>query len=316
MVSHFVAVRIHGNCLIAYCNSGNRGLRALRSNPRYSGDVDDLNFISVPTLAGVVTNPPGTTFGPRRMTEYEFVWMIEGDAIYAIDGAIHVASSGSMVLCRPGTVDAFAWDPVLPSRQAYLHFNVVSLPAHWPSPSLWPVVRVLPDDDILRPMYRHILATRDQADERHLQCSIAHMLSAFVTGTLSLHTDYNPSRSAPVERALSYLYSRLSESPSAPISLPELARAAAVTPEHLCRLFSAEIGHTPAETVRLARLDRAATLIWRTNHTLSEIADLCGFTDGFHLSRRFKAVFGRSPSEIREAVKAGETPPLSRLLRT
>ena len=42
------------------------------------------------------------------------------------------------------------------------------------------------------------------------------------------------------------------------VSLAELARAACVTPEHLCRVFKAAGQPSPVETVRLVRLDRAA----------------------------------------------------------
>jgi len=285
-----------------------------RRRLRYSENVEHLPAVIGPKACGLVTYPPGATFGPRQMRDFEFVWMIEGDAQYEVGRRNYSAPAGSMVLCRPGAVDGFVWDVAGRTRHAFAHFDITSVPPHWPGSSAWPYVRVLPDEDILRPMLRHILAWSEHGDRGHLSLSLAHLLSAYVTGNTTLRPIERPPRSAPVELALGFLYSRLSDRPDAPISLGELASEACVTPEHLCRLFAAEVGHSPSETVRLARLDGAANLIWRSNYSLAEIAALCGFTDGFHLSRRFKSAFGRSPSEVRRSIKAGSTPPLPRLL--
>jgi transcriptional regulator GlxA family with amidase domain len=108
-----------------------------------------------------------------------------------------------------------------------------------------------------------------------------------------------------VERALSFIAAQLDKTPDAPLPLSEIARAAFVTPEHLCRLFKAATGASPSETVRLARLDRSLTLLCRSNFTLGEIAALCGFASPFHFSRRFKQAFGQSPRALRDAVASG-----------
>ena len=99
------------------------------------------------------------------------------------------------------------------------------------------------------------------------------------------------------------------------LSLGELAAVACTTPEHLCRVFKSATGWSPMEAQRLARLDRAATLLERTNYSVTEIAVLCGFPNAFHFSRRFKEAFGQSPRALRQAVREGQPPPLPRLLQ-
>ncbi len=104
--------------------------------------------------------------------------------------------------------------------------------------------------------------------------------------------------------------------PAAPIRLAELAAVASVTPEHLCRLFKTATGHSPIETVQLARLDQSAVMLARSNYAIKQIADLCGFSSPFHFSRRFAQAFGQSPRQLRLAMQGGKIPPLSLLLRT
>ena len=69
------------------------------------------------------------------------------------------------------------------------------------------------------------------------------------------------------------------------------------------------------ETVRLARLDRAATLLARSNYSIGEIAAMCGFASPFHFSRRFKESYGEPPRALRDRVRAGAVSPEPRLLR-
>ncbi|RYG88668.1 MAG: AraC family transcriptional regulator, partial [Alphaproteobacteria bacterium] len=126
----------------------------------------------------------------------------------------------------------------------------------------------------------------------------------------------NPPYPEAVARAMAFIAARLEEQPSDPLPLDAIARAAYVSPEHLCRLFKTHTRHTPAETVRLIRLDRAAVLLARTNFSVGEIATLCGFPSQFHFARRFKEAFGQTPSDLRRAIASGlGGVPITRLLQ-
>jgi transcriptional regulator GlxA family with amidase domain len=140
-------------------------------------------------------------------------------------------------------------------------------------------------------------------------------VAAFVSGQSAVGALKGRILPEPVERALQFIQSSLENAPDVSLSLAEIAEAACVTPEHLCRLFKAEGQASPVETLRLMRLDRAMTLLSRSNYSIAEIARLCGFADAFHFSRRFKETYGQSPSELRRNVQSGATPPLSPLVR-
>lgn len=271
--------------------------------------------LSRPIMTGVATYPAGATFGPRATRDFEFVWVIEGDVEYSRDGMIVPAPPGSVLLCQPGGTDFFKWDEKRRTRHGYFHFKVLSLPDSWPPMQEWPLIHPPVDGDILRPLFRHLLTWADRGDPNLLAVTMAHMLASFVTGETAGRDVPQESLPEAVERALTYLHDSLEEDPSTSIHLADLAGAACVSPEHLCRLFKRSTGRSPVETVRLARLDRAAVLLARSNYTVAEISTVCGFSSPFHFSRRFKDAFGLSPRDLRKRLATGATPPTPRLLQ-
>jgi AraC family transcriptional regulator len=266
----------------------------------------------------VATYPAGATFGPRRLRDWEFVWLIEGDAVYRWNDVTVDAPQGSVVLCRPEATDSFLWDPVRRTRHAYFHFLPIGpLPAEWPAPHDWPLVRYPTDDsDLLHSLFRHLIAWNERGDPVQMRLLTLSLLAGYVTGQTVSTDVVEPSLPDPVSRVMAYIVRRLDEDPTEKLPLFELATVACVTPEYLCRLFKSATGRTPAETVRLTRLDRALTLLARTNYSVGEIAHLCGFESPFHFSRRFAEVYGRSPRDIRRAIAEGTYTPRTRLLRS
>lgn len=275
---------------------------------------DDL-WVTRPTTIGVATYPPGATYGPRRLGDHEFVWVIEGEVEYRSDGRLVAAPPGSLILCQPGSVDFFRFDPGRRTRHAYFHFRVVSVPTAWPPAPSWPIMRACADDDLMEALFRHLLTWAAEGAAAQVERTTAHLLVTFVDGQSA--TNRIPADVAPpaVGRALSHIYARLDREPEAAIRLDDLAAVAGVNRAHLCRIFRATTGRTPLETVRLARLDRAATLLARSNYTVAEIAAACGFASPFHFSRRFKESYGEAPRTLRDRLRAGAVPPEPRLLR-
>ncbi len=268
----------------------------------------------------VAIYPLGATFGPREARSFEFVWLLEGRARYNFASASETGeielSGGQLLLCRPDERDWFAWDAHKRTRHGFFHFVVEQMSTSWPAIQNWPRLQLMSDDDVFAPLARHLLTWRETGDNAQRDLTATLFLCAFLSGQSRLG-DIPPQRlPEPVERALDWLFARLDEDAAPPISLGVLARAAFVSPEHLCRVFKTSTGRSPLEVVRLARLDRAALLLSRTNFSVAQIAGLTGFASPFHFSRSFKEAYGSSPRELRAKLERGESLPLPRLLRT
>ena len=185
--------------------------------------------LTLPTHHGVVTYPPGASFGPRRMNDYEFVWIIEGDGEYRRGKQTIPAPAGSIVLCRPGETDFFRWDPHRRTQHAYFHFNIERWPKQWPPEADWPLVREPTDGDVLRPVFRHVLRYAGRGDPELIRLSMAQLLAGFILGQTDTGDIPRDALPDPVERSWQFVQRRLDRAPAEPISLDDLAEAACVT---------------------------------------------------------------------------------------
>jgi AraC-like DNA-binding protein len=279
--------------------------------------MSDLR-VSVSSGPDIAVYPPGATFGPRRMTDYEFVWNLEGTARYTCKRGreVRVAEmpEGSLVLCRPNYLDEFIWDPERRTLHGFFHFRVLEASADWGEPDDWPLYREFEEGGLFATLAAHMLTSAGREPRAQLDLCATLFLSAFISGEAAVGRMPHQRPPDTVERALDFIYRRLEEAPDAALDLETIAKAAFVTPEHLCRVFKKATGRSPLETVRLARLDRAAVLLARSNFGVAEVARLTGFVSPFHFSRAFKAAYQISPRELQQKVAAGEILPLSRLV--
>jgi AraC-like DNA-binding protein len=85
-----------------------------------------------------------------------------------------------------------------------------------------------------------------------------------------------------------------------PLTVPDLADRAFMSPSGFYAYFKQHLGSTPLAYVKRMRLDEAAYQLTRTDLSLDQIATNVGFANPFHLSREFKRQFGESPSIYRK----------------
>ncbi len=86
---------------------------------------------------------------------------------------------------------------------------------------------------------------------------------------------------------------------SADLSVAALAERAFMSQRNFARVFTAEVGLTPAAYVEGLRLERARMLLETTDQQLEEIAQQCGFGTVETLRRTFGRRLRVSPSEYR-----------------
>jgi AraC-like DNA-binding protein len=98
-----------------------------------------------------------------------------------------------------------------------------------------------------------------------------------------------------MRRLQEYVETHLSEN----VDLPVLAGIAGLSVFHFAREFKRTAGVTPHYYLLEKRVERAKTLLSRTDLSLSEIALASGFFDQSHLTRRFRQILGATPGMVR-----------------
>ena len=86
------------------------------------------------------------------------------------------------------------------------------------------------------------------------------------------------------------------------LTLADLAGVACLSPYHFSRSFKEAVGTGPQRYVMRRRLERAKTLIRRTNQPLAEIAQQVGLCDQSHLTSIFRREIGETPGRYRAAL--------------
>jgi YesN/AraC family two-component response regulator len=121
-----------------------------------------------------------------------------------------------------------------------------------------------------------------------------------VTSVTSVEPDDDARRADPrIRLALAFLRAHFAEE----ITLDDVAREAALSRSHFCRLFRHETGALFHEYLLQLRVSRAKALLPDRHLTVGEVAYSVGFNDLSHFDRTFRRIVGRTPTEYRTSLK-------------
>jgi transcriptional regulator GlxA family with amidase domain len=103
----------------------------------------------------------------------------------------------------------------------------------------------------------------------------------------------------PSDSALRAVLDEIVAEPSADHSVPRLAARAALSERHFARLFTAELGTTPARFVERVRVEAARELLEAGRTPVEAVAGLAGFGSAETMRRAFLRVLGVGPADYR-----------------
>lgn len=259
---------------------------------------------------GIVNYRPGESLKERTLTDYELVFLLQGSVTYIRNGISHDMPTGSMLLARPDSRERYVWDTESNTRHAYIHFNMENPPARWGSPDVWAILRNQPDP-ALSAIFRHLIERIHRNPEwpstapDQTTCSLLESLLGLFLENYPAEGNGTSSRSFAVSRALNHMRLTLDESTDTQLTLGALAQVAGVSEKHLCRLFQESLGHAPLHTYQLLKLQLSISLLARSDLSIKEISQRCGYTDPLYFTRRFQIQFRCSPTQARSRMISG-----------
>jgi AraC-like DNA-binding protein len=247
---------------------------------------------------GDVWYSPGGAFGPRVQSGYQLVIVLLGEARVWVDGAPFDIPPGSVALLHPGRTERFRFSAGHPTHHTWCSIDpgAVSRPlrrrlAREKENAVLPQSRAF---DLLMNAAFSITSWREPEGRRMLKVLGFALLDEYVRMAREGGDDRD--RDTPHERARHWLEEHCAE----PDALAGAARAAAITPQHLIRLFRAHYDTTPGRYLWQMRVERGAGLLTASGLTVAEIADRCGFKNPFHFSRLLRRMQGLSPRQLRQ----------------
>jgi AraC-like DNA-binding protein len=109
-----------------------------------------------------------------------------------------------------------------------------------------------------------------------------------------------PLLGAPNNKIMHYSRAeKLLSDPNSDVTIVDLANMYNITPEHFIRTFKNAYGKTPSNYRTYSRITLAKNLLTESTFTISEIANMCSFTDSYYFSKLFKKYVGMSPLKYR-----------------
>ena len=84
-----------------------------------------------------------------------------------------------------------------------------------------------------------------------------------------------------------------------PLDVPELARAARLSPAHFSREFARAFGETPHRYLLTRRLERAAALLRSTDRSVADVCMTVGLRSVGSFTTSFGRMYGLSPTAYR-----------------
>jgi transcriptional regulator GlxA family with amidase domain len=215
--------------------------------------------------------------------------------------------SGAFLLARAGLLDG---------RRATTHWRSCAALAR-----LYPRVQVEPDRIFVRD--GHIatsagitagmdlaLALLEDDAGGELARDVARQLVLFLRRPGG-QSQFSVQLAAPLANrgSLRELQAWIHEHPAADLGVEALARRMATSPRNFARIFTRELGVTPARYVERARVEAARQWLEDSRASLDEVAAACGFGSAETLRRAFQRLLRVSPSAYREAfARAPEAP--------
>jgi transcriptional regulator GlxA family with amidase domain len=210
--------------------------------------------------------------------------------------------SGSFVLAEAGLLDG---------RRATTHWAWCATLA-----KQYPKVTVAPDPIFVRDgnVYTSAgvtagmdlaLALVEEDHGRELALEVARQLVMFLRrpGGQSQFSAQLAAQTADRE-PLRELQAWIGEHPDADLSVPALARRVAMSPRNFARVFTREVGMTPARFVESVRVEAARRRLEESAHGVDTVAAACGFGTAESMRRAFLRIVRVPPAAYRHRFRA------------
>jgi AraC-like DNA-binding protein len=244
---------------------------------------------------------PGGWHGPRRLNVYFLITILEGSVAIDCDGRRIQLGSGEGVILPPRGLEFYRFDPNV--KSVHLWCQIAPKLTNRPERHLLRLAgQTSPAPASVNILIEEGLSIPVNAGP-HLNLAMQTLAKACLL-RFAAHASENIPTKQPRHPAVQRALEAVSMNPAKFRSAEDLARHCGMSYSRLRKLFQDDQGESPTAMIWRLKTDQAVQLIRATGLTLAEVAEQCGFSNAFHLSRCVKDRAGIAPRELRKTIQA------------
>ena len=274
------------------------------SNERYlmmESDIKSLSFQLESITKSKYDSDWHSTLHTHPFTELFYV--VDGKGEFNIQGQRFPVKPNDFVIINPQVEHTELSSPDEPLEYIVLGINGLSFS------NLTPVSEGghpfsffnLRDEqkDILRYLNAMVQEATSQSMSYELVC---HNLLEFLLIKILRHQhfDLEVGKQSKATKDISFIKHYLETYYHESIQLEDLASMTHLSRFYISHSFKKEIGMSPMEYLIAIRIKESKILLRTTNYSISQVADIVGFTTPTYFSKQFRKSTGISPTDYRE----------------
>lgn len=234
-------------------------------------------------------------------SSFEIYYLKEGTCNYFIDNRSYEIEVGDVVLIPEGVIHKTNYGQA-PHTRVLINCSSEYMPASVREviPSMTYIYRnpdIAPEIELLLKKIGEEYERDDIFRDEALRCltfQLFFLLSRNITRRAAVNAG-----SGFIEETVKFIQKNYMNE----ITLSDMSKIHAVSPEHLSRTFKKETGFGFAEYLTLVRLQKAEYILKNEpGKTICEVAYACGFNDSNYFSDKFKKTYGFSPSKAKKKI--------------
>ncbi len=236
---------------------------------------------------------------------HEIIFIVKGEAEVCVNEAKHQAKSGSIVLFSryenhslkilSKEYERFVLriNPSLESLESHAYSLLSNRPAGFNN-----IFCVKDNLDVFHRIFSLLIDEENekQTDFQKIQSLLINELLIFLYRKLPENFRFSNDENF---RIVSALQRRFEADYSQQFMLNDLAKEFSVSVSSLSHIFKRVTGSSVMDYLLSCRIAAAKNLLAKTNLSVGEIVEKCGFTDSSNFSRTFKKLNGISPTRFR-----------------
>mgnify|MGYP000118329723 CR=1 FL=1 len=252
--------------------------------------IVDKNFPYInPVICGYQICESKHTPGSKRSNYWTIHYVVSGTGIFKANEHNYQPKAGDCFVMQPNKLYYYQADEADPWCYIWVGFtSEIDLPE-----VLYRDVFHIPYVERIFQSFRDHYGMENHVEE-YVYGKIFELIS--ILKYYSKNNLENSAQHDAVHRAKSFINNNFMRN----ISVAQIAESLHLERSYFSKIFKQSIGISPQDYITNKRLSEAAILLHDEHYSITQVAQLSGYSDVFAFSRMFKKHHGVSPSEFRE----------------